>query len=326
MSEQIELRGPGNGGRADPVQTLRDARGATSVHKLDLATLRAYNPRSVVFVCEGVDDKKVYFHWLKELHFFKNYEFLVCNGKEKVLQFRESLQRDLSGLKEGVYFIVDKDFDELRGYPPGADIYMTETYSFENFLVCSEVLNRILTIEMHCHAAPATRNEIVVKFHQLYESFLALTRPHNLRIFLARRLGIMTRPLPNKINKLASVSLLRVEPAEDEAKDVITLSREPEPEEINQHEGVFNQFDAKSEYRGKFAVLFFCRWLELLAKDRNSDSPVLFKSAPTSSATAHGQLTIDSLASKSSVPATFRDFVANITNGYSNSLNEATVA
>lgn len=325
MAAHIEVKGLGNAGRADPVQTLRDARGAISVHKLNLATLRAYNPHAVVFVCEGVDDKKVYFHWLKELQFFRNYEFLICNGKEKVLQFRESLERDLSGMKESVYFIIDKDFDGLRGYAPGADIYMTETYSFENFLVCAEVLDRVLTIEMHCHAAPATRDQIVGKFRELYESFLALTRPHNLRIFLARRLGIATRPLPSKINKLVSVSLLRVEPAEGDAKTVITLSREPETEEMSLHEGAFDQCDPKSEYRGKFAFLFFSRWLELLAKDRNSDSPVLFKSAPKTNATASGQLTIDSLASKSSVPETFKDFVANITNG-TNALNETSVA
>jgi hypothetical protein len=114
-------------------------------------------------------------------------------------------------LNKGVYFFIDKDFDGLKGYDKGPDVYVTETYSFENALVTSEVLREILTVDMHCHSAPQIRDAVVEKFEEVYSSFLDVTRAHNHRIYLARRLGIDSKPLPDKLNRLATVSLLKVD-------------------------------------------------------------------------------------------------------------------
>lgn len=297
---------------ASLVEQYREARGALSVLKMALAQLRAYSSKCLVFACEGVDDKKVYFHWIKVVEPSLNYEFLVCNGKEKVLKFREFLHRDLSGLNRAVYFIVDKDFDGLRGYAAGNDIYMTETYSFENHLISSEVLESVLTVDMHCHAAPDLRSNVLAKFDEMYQSFLAVTRPHNHRLFLARLLGISIRPLPTKLSKLATVDLLNVTGRPGNVEDIIVLDREPDAAEVSQSGVEFNKLDPRAGFRGKFAMLFFCRWLELLAEDRNSEGSKLFQAAPKTTARANGQLSIDSIASRSSPPAAFQQFIRSV--------------
>jgi len=297
------------------LRSMREARDAPAVHKASLTALRAHKPHVVVFACEGVDDKKVYFHWLRNSQIKFGYEFIVCNGKEKVLKFRELLSRDVTGLQKDVYFFMDKDFDGLKGYAPGPEIYLTETYSFENVLVTSEVLREILAVDMHCHGEPQIRENVVEKFEEIYMSFLAITRTHNHRIYLARRLGINSKPLPDKLNKLATVSLLKVDLAENGAKEAVVLDREPSQLEIDQHEADFSSLEPKRDYRGKFALLFFSRWLEFLGKDRNSEESTLFKSGSKPSASATTQYSLDSIASKSLPPDSFKAFIGAISVG-----------
>ena len=291
------------------LRSMRDARDAPAVFKASLAALRAHNPDAVAFACEGVDDKKVYFHWIRNSHIKFEYEFIVCNGKEKVLKFRELLRRDVTGLNKDVYFFVDKDFDGLREYAKGSDIYLTETYSFENVLVTSEVLREILAVDMHCHSEPQIRDSVIEKFEEIYSSFLNLTRAHNHRIYLARRLGLNSKPLPDKLNKLATVGLLKVEFAEKSINEAIVLDREPSQPEIDQYEADFSSLEPKRDYRGKFALLFFTRWLELLGKDRNSEESNLFGGVMKPSASATVQYSLDSIASRSLPPDSFREFI-----------------
>ncbi|MFU2489511.1 DUF4435 domain-containing protein [Thauera sp. WH-1] len=294
------------------LRSMREARDAPAVHKASLAALRAHKPDAVAFACEGVDDKKVYFHWIRNSQIKFGYEFIVCNGKEKVLRFRELLRRDVTGLNKGVYFFIDKDFDGLKGYDKGPDVYVTETYSFENALVTSEVLREILTVDMHCHSAPQIRDAVVEKFEEVYSSFLDVTRAHNHRIYLARRLGIDSKPLPDKLNRLATVGLLKVGFADKSVDEAIVLDREPSQSEINQHDADFCSLDPKRDYRGKFALLFFVRWLELLGKDRNSEESFLFKRAMKPSASATIQYSLDSIASRSLPPGSFKEFIGAI--------------
>ncbi|MBN8282490.1 DUF4435 domain-containing protein [Zoogloea sp.] len=294
------------------LRSMRDARDAPAVFKASLAALRAHNPDTVAFACEGVDDKKVYFQWIKNSNIKFGYEFIVCNGKEKVLKFRELLRRDVAGLNKDVYFFVDKDFDGLKGYATGPDVYLTETYSFENVLVTSEVLREILAVDMHCHSEPQIRDSVIEKFDEIYSSFLDVTRAHNHRIYLARRLGINSRPLPDKLNKLATVGLLKVEFAEKSVNEAIVLDREPSQPEIDQHEADFGSLEPRRDYRGKFALLFFARWLELLGRDRNSEESSLFGGVMKPSASATIQYSLDSIASRSLPPYSFKEFIGAI--------------
>lgn len=299
--------------QSNVVQRMRDARNSPAVHKITLATIRANDPKCIIFVCEGVDDKKVYFHWLRLINPSLNYEFQVCNGKGKLLAFRQMLQRDISGLDKNVYFFIDRDFDGLQGHPSGPDIYISDSYSFENWLINKEVLNNLLCVELHCHGEYLIRKAILEKFDQIYTTFLNCTKPHNERIFLARRLGIQIKPLPTRIGKLADITLTEVHPHQESADSVINLEREPSQEEISLNKEEFDQLDPKLSYRGKFALLFFLRWINLLAEDRNAPNSVLFNKAPQSAANANSQISLDTVAAKSLPPPIFRSFIESIT-------------
>ena len=93
------------------IQTMRDARDVPAVLKSKLTVLRSVAPEIAVFAFEGIDDKTVYYHWIKQIAPGLFYEPLVCKGKTKVLALRELLDRDKGTLKKNVYFFIDHDFD-----------------------------------------------------------------------------------------------------------------------------------------------------------------------------------------------------------------------
>jgi hypothetical protein len=292
------------------IQSLRDARNVPAVLKTKLAAIRTHSAQVAVFAFEGIDDKIIYFHWLKQISPSLGYEVLICNGKGRLLEFRRLLQRDVTGLKEHVYFFVDHDFDGLRGHRAGNDIFVTEGYSVENCIVSRDVLDQILRGELHCHSEPGARVAVLELFDRVYDSFLLLTRPYNERIFVARRFGIQNkRPWPSKINQLAKVTLYDVAQSDQTPRDVVELEREPTEAEMEGCANEFSRLDPRTKFRGKFAVLFFVRWLQLLGDDRNSADSKVFSSLERPLSAANGRLPLDSLASKSNPPTTLRPFV-----------------
>lgn len=298
-------------GGEELISRMRGKRNVAAVLKIRLASIRAQASSVLVFVVEGPEDKTVYFHWLKQLAPLLAHEMLVCNGKGKLLAFRELLQSDLGGLQAGVYFLVDHDFDGLRGQLHGEDVYVTDTYAVENHLVNEQVLDSVLRIELHCDGEPAARAKALAHFNDLYDQFLELTRPINQRIFLARRLGIRnTKPWPDKINSIAQISLEGVGDLKDTPSVMIALEREPTTDEMTQFGPEFDSLLPREQYRGKFASAFFVKYLQNLAEDRAANSPKLFNVIPSQA--CNGGLTLDALASKSFVPQTFRTFIAAV--------------
>lgn len=290
---------------------MRGKRNVAAVLKIKLASIRSQASDAIVFVVEGPEDKTVYFHWLKQIAPLLNHEMLVCNGKGKLLAFRDLLREDLGGLKDGVYFLVDHDFDGLRGQTPGLDIYVTDTYAVENHIINEQVLDKVLRIELHCDGEPAARASILSHFKDLYDQFLEATRPLNHRIFLARRLGIRNiKAWPEKIGAIADVSLTAVSASEGKLEVKICLEREPTPQEVASLDAEFASLVPREHYRGKFAIAFFAKILQQLAEDRATSPSKLF---PTlNPAACNGGLTLDAIASKSTAPQTFSNFMQNV--------------
>jgi hypothetical protein len=105
------------------------------------------------------------------------YEPFPCGGKRQVLEFREMLRRDLGNLASRVYFFIDRDFDEYRGFQPDpATTFATDQYSIENYLVTRQVLEELLKDEFHCHAEPEVRSACLDVFDERLSQFLAATK------------------------------------------------------------------------------------------------------------------------------------------------------
>lgn len=294
----------------DPyVQYFLSNRDSAARQKIKLAEFRAKYPEGLIFSVEGVDDKQVYFHWIRSIAPDLQYEMHICDTKDDALKLLDALRRDQTDLAKDVYFLLDKDFDGLKGREPGPEVFLTCAYSIENYLVCNSILDDVLKIELHCHGEPQCRADVIEAFSKLYSQFLEVTKSLNWRIYLARRANIrQVGHLPNKLSEIAAVSLLEVAASNTAADDVVVLEREPSTVEIEHHKPDFDSLIPDINYRGKFALLFFQRWLNLLAKDRRSEQPQLFRKT-TSALSPTNNFTLDMMASRSRPPRELNDFL-----------------
>jgi len=224
------------------------------------------------------------------------------------------LRRDLSGLGQRIYFFIDRDFDEYRGYAPEpTTTFLTDHYSIENYLVTRAVLEELLKDEFHCHAEPQIRHAVLDCFDARLTEFLAATKAINFRLFVARRKRFeLKRHLPNRINNLATVSIDSVRAISTGPEQIIVFDEQVEVDDYVWLKSEFEELNPQHRYRGKFNLMFFMRWLELLAADRKAENSQHFSKLAQPKGVNTGAISIGMLASKSSIPTGLDTFLAAI--------------
>jgi hypothetical protein len=295
------------------LERLKSSRKSPAVLKVKLASIRSYSRETTIFAFEGDDDKAAFFQWIMRIRPGFSYEPFPCSGKKGVLQLRQMVARDLGGLGEGVYYFIDRDFDDLRGHSPGPDLFMTDRYSIESYLVAPEVLAELLKNEFHCHAEPQIRERVLRCFNGLYAEFLKITRDINLRLFIAKRAGIeLKKSLPDKLAAIATVKIDEISPSGNSAADIVDFSSEPDSNQIKTLSEEFASLDPYLRFRGKFALMFFMKWLEHLATERQQSVSGLFAGIDGTKRVKIPEISIGSLASKSDLPVGLQEFVMSV--------------
>ncbi len=280
--------------------------------KYKLAMLRNSSPNVPILAFEGIEDKTVYYIWIQRMRDL-SYEPFPCFGKKKVLEFFEMLLRDMGGLDKGVYFFVDRDFDDLGGIQRDARIFMTDRYSIENYLVEERVLEEILKNELQCHTNTELRRTLVSNFSERYSEFLEITKELNFRLFAAKANGIrLQNNLPDRIEDIAVITLKKVLPPKRPPEELIRLTRELNCEEERVTREKFSCLDPRRRYRGKFSLMFFERWIKYLVEEYERDNSEYFLGLVKEAKAKQSELTIAGFATKSETPAGLREFVENI--------------
>jgi hypothetical protein len=294
------------------LERMKAARDRTAVLKATLIELRSSSPASLIFVFEGIDDKFVYASWIRRLIPEMRYEALPCNSKRNVLRLREICKADKTSLGTGVFYFIDRDFDDFGGFAEDTNTFMTDRYAVENYLVTGGVVNDILTNEFHCHAKPKARQRICEIFEQLYASFLEVSKLVNERIFVARRLKVDIIPaIPDKINKIATIELTTVELV-NSAEAIIVLKIEPDWSQLVDLRAEFGRLDPEKRYRGKFALKFLLKWLSLLDQEYASRTTDLFRDIDQNHPSRANEITIGTLASRSEIPPKLQAFLTKV--------------
>src|SRR5262245_29790616 len=93
---------------------------------------------------EGYEDRMYYPIRIENISNSEKYLDYICSGKDEVLKVHSLIKSNqyYKNIKTG--FFIDKDFDDVT-YP--SDIYVTPTYSIENFYCCQEAFEKILITE-----------------------------------------------------------------------------------------------------------------------------------------------------------------------------------
>lgn len=102
--------------------------------------------------------------------------------------FRSNIRPEENHLRSGIYFFIDRDFDDLKGFASGSDLFMTEMYSIENYLASERVFKSVLLDEFKC--AGEQIDHVLFLFQDVMRSFFEAISLTNRRIFYARRLSI----------------------------------------------------------------------------------------------------------------------------------------
>lgn len=295
------------------IEHLRNSRKSPAVLKTRLVNLRSSRPGCIVFAFEGDDDKAAYSQWVRRIRHDLSYEPFVCDGKSGVFDLFDIVERDRGKLKEGIFFFVDRDFDDLRGRTPDPSIFMTDQYSIENYLVTEATLDELLKDDFHCNESPALREEIIPLFRRVYDEFLDVTSELNFRIFVARKRPMkLANSLPSAIRRLATVNLRSVDVGTDDAATLAVWTETPRDDELAAFRTAFDPLDRKSRYRGKFCYLFFVKWLLVLADDRREQTRDVFHSVDARTVNTAAATAIGPLASKSPFPTGLREFISGV--------------
>lgn len=303
----------GDEAESDPyLNRLRGARKSAAVLKAKLISLRSTIPDVAIFVLEGADDKVVFHHWFQRIRPELKYEPFPCDGKKAVRELKGALNRDLGSLREGIYFFVDRDFDDLRGFSDVENTFVTDRHSVESYMVCEEVLETILANEFPLHGEPALRAEIVSTFSSLIESFLNQTKEINQRLFVAARLDLgLVKVLPDKFSALGEIFpdkvIIKADP-----EDIVVFSRAVNPDELAALQEEFATLDGRKRYRGKFALTFFERWLAILVNEWNSESRQIFGDCDRKAKPRPSEFRLGGFAAKSPLPIGLGEFLAQI--------------
>ena len=262
---------------------------------------------------EGTTDVGPYEVWTGRILNELDIEFIPGAGKSQLLDFRRRMKEDRSGLGTGIYLFVDRDFDGLRGQEEGNDIFCTERYSVENYLVSSNILRSILTDEFRCTAETDHRDNILDLFGSVLGEFGCCMRNANQRIFRARRLGIYSGSIEEKISSYVDISLEKVAKVYDEEQlqGMIRFQTKPTLDKVQDLDEDFETIDPLLNYRGKFLLSFFMVWLGKLSDERNRDGQTLFPET-ASTKFSPSDLNLRSLASRASLPEGLEKFIQNM--------------
>jgi len=157
-------------------------------------------PNDIHAFFEGHDDLSFYVNFLrsfatnsKSIHVYK------CGNKKGVYEAHEKV---INGVRQGVVlFFVDKDLSDVLNevWEQASDIYTTDYYSIENYLVSEDMLFRIWTELFRFRGVELDFEQVHrEKFHTELGRFYQYTRPMMAWIIYLRRKGL--RPNANNIS------------------------------------------------------------------------------------------------------------------------------
>lgn len=154
-------------------------------------------PNTLHVFVEGPDDPSFYGNAIAPyLKSFDDHEYYTCYGKRQVYKVRTDV---LSRVAKPIWwntmcllYFVDKDHSDLAEHniPHADDVYVTDFYSFENFLVTQHMLKRVLQEFIHFYEGRKPRlGQYINGFREILKQFYEVARPIMVWGIFHRKLG-----------------------------------------------------------------------------------------------------------------------------------------
>lgn len=297
----------------DLVQRAREERKSPAALKVRLSQLRSRFQELPILVLEGVDDVGPYEAWINRIADHRTLKMLTGAGKQQLLGLRTLLQRDETGLRARVFFAVDRDFDDLLGQAPGPDIFCTDRYSVENYVIDEHVVASVLRDEFRLEEGSADFDAAVQAYRNALTELTQALAPVNFRIYCCRRMAVRLLAVVPDVRRLAKINACRVEAniTSQLLDDVLPIASELPREAIDELHNEFIKLEPRLRHRGKFFFQFLVAWTERLADEARNPTEAVLKSRLDIKFSSTS-LTLRSLCSRTETPVGFRDFVTTM--------------
>ncbi|MDX8354348.1 DUF4435 domain-containing protein [Cognatiyoonia sp. IB215182] len=265
--------------RSGLTERMRAARQKGVVALQGYNTLRSKHPRDVIIALEGDDDPIFYKTCIRNIDSSFKWVPLVCRGKDNVLALRVLLERNTDEDASKTYYMIDRDYDHLKGHVPGPNLYCTPGYSIENLLVTSSVFEELLVGEYKCAAGEDEIAELKALFGERLDEFFDAIGLANRALHYCRVKGIRCGSVDNRIKQYVSVTLDAVTSRYgiDDLERLIGIPEGFDIFDCDDTTAKFTEFDPADDWRGKFTLFFFVEFLTQLREDRCSFEPKRFK-------------------------------------------------
>lgn len=259
-------------------QRMRAARDKGVVALQYYNTLRSKHPGAIVLALEGYDDPIFYKTTIRAFNPSFSWMPLVCNGKDKVLTLRVLLERNKDADARNTFYIVDRDFDALKGHTPSANLYCTSGYSIENYLVTVDAFEELLIGEFKCSTGDDEVAELTALFKSRLSEFFDAMELANRALHYCRVKGVRAGPVESRIKQYVTISLDGISAKYDQ-NDLVRLVGFTEGLDISalrETAVAFDRLEPLNDWRGKYLLSFFVEILMHLLEDRCCQDPQRF--------------------------------------------------
>lgn len=251
---------------------LRNARESAAPVFHDFLKRAAKSPNTVHAFFEGNDDCSFYTSFLQR--FVEHFESYECKSKKAVLDAHTKVMPRISAPSAALFF-VDKDLSDLIGEVTvdAVNIYTTDFYAIENYVVTDIVLRRVWTEMFRFSGVTLDFEEYRVIFAKTLSRFHELMLPISAWMIYARRHGWGAIIDNIKMPRIFSLDQLDIRYSDlVEAQGLFqtlnimcrVTSESTSKQEIESIINHLESLDPKRHVRGKFELWFFVTFINAL--------------------------------------------------------------
>ena len=271
----------------DRVSIMQGHGSSYSVKFLELTRMYSKNTDNVICIFEGQDEK--YFSSRIDLKVGKgNWFGINSGGRKPVLDLYEAVSTHNIYSKANYCCFIDHDFQDWFINPNPDRIYITNSYSIENYYVTESSFKKVLSAEFgitEFNEHQADFEKCIKEFNSRLEEFISCLQPFNCWV-KAHRIMEHKKQAPKKLN----VQNIKTTSLVDVSIDKVAKKYEDKPETVfkdyqdlqlcstalTEAEDYFKTRDLSLFFRGKQQLDFFRLFLIKLKEDKISKTPSFF--------------------------------------------------
>jgi len=224
---------------------------------------------------EGVDSQ-YYFPRINAVE--ENHQPIVCGNKKSVIESLKLIKNKYPNYR--TKFFVDADFDTNA---ENADLYVTSSYSIENFYCTKKVFANLLKNEFQFSTVDQEFETIISLFQDRQKEFQMSTTLFNLWYFSIKKKAESLKSIPNvslsdKFPKeFIAFSLENISSSYDlqTIKEKFPTAIDITEEEMKAYKQDFDSKPPLQRFRGKYQIEFLIKFLMLIIEDANKHNKII---------------------------------------------------